>query len=197
MEPRRCPGRPTRMRVSLCVRVSGLLCLGVLTLGPLVACTNGGATTTGSQSPPAVSDAPATGTSAGPGNPSGGPTDGPSDVPNGDPTGGPGDGPGGMPDMGDRTGQPTPPPKGVPNPPPPGDLPGGPVFGNRTLTGTIEREGSCTMILVSGRRWALDGAKSGALSVGARVTVQGTLTKLPATCEGVLVAQAIEVTKVT
>ncbi|MER7457670.1 DUF5818 domain-containing protein [Micromonospora sp. NPDC126480] len=74
-----------------------------------------------------------------------------------------------------------------------GELPGPLPFGARTLTGTVERVGDCTMLLVGGRRWALTGDVAAALSPGDRVTVRGHLAPRPAACGEWDLAQTVAV----
>ena len=52
----------------------------------------------------------------------------------------------------------------------------------RTLTGSVERSGGCTVLVVGARRWALTGALAGSLTVGSRVTVTGNLIQVPDSC---------------
>ncbi|SCL36633.1 hypothetical protein GA0070616_5538 [Micromonospora nigra] len=77
-----------------------------------------------------------------------------------------------------------------------GEVPGGLPWGGRTLTGTVERDGDCLMLLVGARRWALTGDAARGLTAGQRVTVQGSLTTRPATCGDRELAQTIAVTRV-
>ncbi|NJP34037.1 DUF5818 domain-containing protein [Micromonospora thermarum] len=73
-------------------------------------------------------------------------------------------------------------PSAAPIPSGTGEVPGPLPFGARTLTGTVERVGECTMLLVGERRWALSGEEAAALRPGARVTVRGAIAPLPAGC---------------
>ncbi|MCM0677412.1 DUF5818 domain-containing protein [Micromonospora phytophila] len=84
----------------------------------------------------------------------------------------------------------------APSPPDGGELPGPLPWGGRTLTGTVERVGECTMLLVGARRWALAGSAAQALSPGARVTVHGNLTTRPAACGDLELAQTVAVRRV-
>ncbi|MEW2385972.1 DUF5818 domain-containing protein [Micromonospora sp. NPDC047707] len=88
-------------------------------------------------------------------------------------------------------------PSAAPVPSGTGELPGPLPFGARTLTGTVERAGECTMLLVGERRWALSGDAAAALRPGARVTVRGTIAPLPAGCgDREDLAQTVAVTRV-
>ncbi|MDM4719082.1 hypothetical protein QTQ03_05530 [Micromonospora sp. WMMA1363] len=82
-----------------------------------------------------------------------------------------------------------------PTPSPGGDAVGMP-FGPRTLTGTVERAGDCTMLLVGERRWALTGEAAAALRPGTRVTIRGNLAPRPAACGDRDLAQTVAVTRV-
>ncbi|MDO3704950.1 DUF5818 domain-containing protein [Micromonospora sp. C28SCA-DRY-2] len=89
--------------------------------------------------------------------------------------------------------RPTPP--GATPPPGGGEVPGPLPFGARTLTGTVERDGECTMLLVGERRWALTGEVAAALRPGARVTVRGNVAPRPAACGDRDLAQTVAVTR--
>jgi hypothetical protein len=75
------------------------------------------------------------------------------------------------------------------------DIPGGPVWGNRTLTGTVAKAGMCTTLLTGAGRWALTGTTANALVDGARVTVTGTLTPMPPECSAQELLQAVLVSR--
>ncbi|MGN9779630.1 hypothetical protein ACTMS0_28325 [Micromonospora sp. H33] len=77
-----------------------------------------------------------------------------------------------------------------------GEVPGPLPFGERRLTGTVERAGDCTMLLVGERRWALTGDVAAGLRPGARVTVRGNLATRPAACGDRDLAQTVAVTRV-
>ncbi|MFI5486187.1 hypothetical protein ACIBXA_17805 [Micromonospora echinaurantiaca] len=83
----------------------------------------------------------------------------------------------------------------VPSPSGSGEVPGPLPFGARTLTGTVERAGDCTMLLVGERRWALTGDVAAALRPGARVTVRGNVAPRPAACGDRDLAQTVAVTR--
>lgn len=63
---------------------------------------------------------------------------------------------------------------------PTGEVPHDPM--QRTLTGTVQRAGGCTVLVVGERRWPLTGALAGSLTVGSRMTVTGNLAALPESC---------------
>ncbi|MGS2616683.1 hypothetical protein ACVCAH_19455 [Micromonospora sp. LZ34] len=102
------------------------------------------------------------------------------------------------------TGQPptAPPPSAAgpsaaaPSPPGGGEVPGPLPWGGRTLTGTVERAGDCTMLLVGAQRFALTGEVAATLSPGAQVTVHGALTSRPAACGERELAQTMAVNRV-
>lgn len=75
------------------------------------------------------------------------------------------------------------------------DLPGPLPFGERTLTGTVQRVGHCTMLVVGERRWALTGDVAAALRPGVRVTVRGNLAPRPAACGDRDLAQTVAVVR--
>ncbi|WBB68610.1 DUF5818 domain-containing protein [Micromonospora sp. WMMD812] len=81
-------------------------------------------------------------------------------------------------------------------PPGGGDVPGPLPWGGRTLTGTVERDGGCTMLLVGERRWALTGDVAAGLTPGDRVTVHGGVAPRPAACGDRDLAQALAVNRV-
>ncbi|MFI7576030.1 hypothetical protein [Micromonospora sp. NPDC049497] len=87
---------------------------------------------------------------------------------------------------------------GPPAPPQPGggEVPGPLPFGERTLTGTVERVGDCTMLLVGERRWALTGDAAATLRPGSRVTVRGAVAPLPPACADRDLAQTVAVARV-
>ncbi|SCG48359.1 hypothetical protein GA0070609_2058 [Micromonospora echinaurantiaca] len=91
--------------------------------------------------------------------------------------------------------RPTPSPPAATPPPGGGEVPGPLPFGARTLTGTVERAGDCTMLLVGERRWALTGEVAAALRPGARVTVRGNVAPRPAACGDRDLAQTVAVTR--
>ncbi|TDC85758.1 hypothetical protein E1193_01500 [Micromonospora sp. KC606] len=94
-------------------------------------------------------------------------------------------------------GRPSPGRTGVAPPSPPGgEVPGGLPWSGRTLTGTVERSGGCTTLLVGTRRWALTGEAAEALSPGDRVTVHGALAPRPAACADRDLAQSVAVARV-
>jgi hypothetical protein len=82
-------------------------------------------------------------------------------------------------------------------PPTAGELPGGLPFGDRKLTGVVERSGDCTVLRVGTRRWGLIGGSAGTLVVGRRITVEGQVTTPDAGCSVPDVAQAVLVRRVT
>ena len=84
-------------------------------------------------------------------------------------------------------------PSGAVPPPSAGELPGGLPFGERRLTGVVERSGDCTMLRVGARRLVLTGTAVPALSPGARVTVEGQVTTAGPECVVVGVTQALAV----
>ncbi|MER7893117.1 hypothetical protein ABTX15_25180 [Micromonospora sp. NPDC094482] len=83
--------------------------------------------------------------------------------------------------------------------PPPssgGDVPGALPWGGRTLTGTVERVGGCTMLLVGEDRWALTGAVAAELRPGDRVTVHGNPSTRSAACGEQALPRAVAVNRV-
>jgi hypothetical protein len=64
----------------------------------------------------------------------------------------------------------------------PDDRRGDLVRGTRTLTGTVERNGTCISLLTDGGQWALSGPAVAVLTPGERVEVTGHVTDLPTTC---------------
>jgi hypothetical protein len=52
----------------------------------------------------------------------------------------------------------------------------------RTVTGIVERNGGCTVLVVGTHRWALMGNLADSLEVGSRMTVTGNLTHQPPSC---------------
>jgi hypothetical protein len=68
------------------------------------------------------------------------------------------------------------------------------VHGYRSLTGTIEIDGSCTVLRVGNVRWALLGPMVRALANGDTVTARGTVTNaIPRTCDN---PQGLQVTQI-
>jgi hypothetical protein len=84
--------------------------------------------------------------------------------------------------------RPTPsrPPATPAEPPPPdsGELPGGLPFGDRKLTGVVERTGPCAALRVGTGLWGLTGQPVAGLSPGDRVTVEGQVTTTEPACGG-------------
>jgi hypothetical protein len=76
---------------------------------------------------------------------------------------------------------------------PPDDRGGDLVRGRRTLTGTVERDGSCVFLVVAGKRWNLSGAPTERLTGGQQITVTGTLAAVQTGCTA---DQALLVTRV-
>jgi len=64
----------------------------------------------------------------------------------------------------------------------------------QVLTGTVERIGLCTVLIVGDRRLPLVDAD--AVLPGSRVTVRGSPVSVPSPCSGVGVGQALRVTTV-
>jgi hypothetical protein len=85
----------------------------------------------------------------------------------------------------------TPPPE-----PSSGELPGGLPFGERDLTGVVERAGDCTMLRVGSRLWGLTGTPVPGLRTGAQVTVSGQVTTPDPAC-GPEVARGLVVQRAT
>jgi hypothetical protein len=85
------------------------------------------------------------------------------------------------------------------------EVPRDPIGAGRTLSGTVQRTGSCTILVVrpgqgpgqGSRRWALTGAVAAGLRVGQSVTVSGHVTPAPPACDGLPVTQAMRVTRAT
>ena len=75
------------------------------------------------------------------------------------------------------------------------EVPREPMWGTRTLTGTVQRSGTCTMLLVGQRRWALAGPVADGLAAGRRVKVTGHLTPRLAVCTGQETVQTVQVTR--
>lgn len=65
---------------------------------------------------------------------------------------------------------------------PTGEVPHDPM--QRTLTGVVERDGGCTVLVVGERRWPLAGDLASSLTAGSRVSVTGNLTQVPPSCAG-------------
>ncbi len=64
----------------------------------------------------------------------------------------------------------------------------------QVLTGTIERTGSCTVLVVGDRRLPLLDADS--LAIGSRVTIRGSPVPVPEACTAIQAGQALRVTTV-
>ncbi|MEU8298631.1 DUF5818 domain-containing protein [Micromonospora sp. NPDC048909] len=77
-----------------------------------------------------------------------------------------------------------------------GDVPAPLPWGGRTLTGTVERAGECTMLLVGEHRWALTGAAAADLRPGDRVTVHGNVAPRSAACGERALPRAVAVNRV-
>lgn len=75
------------------------------------------------------------------------------------------------------------------------DQQGGLVRGVRTLTGTVERTGSCTTLVVGAERWALVGMIANSLSPGATVRVTGQLTQESMACSTLNPTATLQVTR--
>lgn len=82
------------------------------------------------------------------------------------------------------------------SPPSPGELPGGLPFGERNLTGMVERSGDCTMLRVGKRLWGLTGTPVPGLRTGTEVAVSGQVTTPDPAC-GPEVARALVVHRAT
>lgn len=67
-------------------------------------------------------------------------------------------------------------------PPPPSEIQNPLPGPERRLTGTINRSGGCTVLVVGTRRWALVGHGVTTLTDRARMRVTGTLTTVPTGC---------------
>jgi len=65
---------------------------------------------------------------------------------------------------------------------------------DRRLTGVVQRIGTCTMLLVAPRRWALVGPVAATLKAGERITVTGPVAPSPQPCVRNGAEQAIHVT---
>jgi hypothetical protein len=92
------------------------------------------------------------------------------------------------------------PPRSTPTP----DRGGGPAdkelpeplpLPNRAISGTVQRVGPCTVLLVGQRRWALLGPLAAQLKVGQRVRISGPPARVPSMCRRVEVYQAIQVAR--
>jgi hypothetical protein len=68
---------------------------------------------------------------------------------------------------------------------------------DRRLTGVVQRIGTCTMLLVAPRRWALMGPVAAKLKPGERVTVTGPMVPSPTLCSRYGAEQAVQVTHAT
>ena len=53
-----------------------------------------------------------------------------------------------------------------------------------TMTGVVERDGSCTILVAGSKRWALMGAPAESLAVGAKVSVTTNAAAMPPGCAG-------------
>jgi hypothetical protein len=53
-----------------------------------------------------------------------------------------------------------------------------------TMTGIVERDGSCTILVAGTKRWALMGAPAETLAVGAKVSVTTNAAAMPPGCPG-------------
>jgi hypothetical protein len=51
------------------------------------------------------------------------------------------------------------------------------------LTGVVSVRGTCTVLVLQGRRWALSGEPANALVDGQQVTVRGRPAKVPVGCD--------------
>ncbi|MFI6262708.1 DUF5818 domain-containing protein [Micromonospora sp. NPDC051006] len=94
------------------------------------------------------------------------------------------------------TARPAPSRSATPPPSSGGDVPGALPWGGRTLTGTVERAGECTMLLVGEDRWALTGAAAADLRPGDRVTVHGNVSNRSAACGERALPRAVAVNRV-
>jgi hypothetical protein len=74
-------------------------------------------------------------------------------------------------------------------------LPGPLPLPGRSLRGTVQRLGACTVLVTGQRRWGLIGPLAARLAVGDRVEVSGSPVSVPSTCRRVEVYQAIQVTR--
>jgi hypothetical protein len=52
------------------------------------------------------------------------------------------------------------------------------------MTGVVERDGSCTILVAGSKRWALMGAPAETLAVGAKVSVTTNAAAMPPGCAG-------------
>jgi hypothetical protein len=98
----------------------------------------------------------------------------------------------------------TPAPGTTPGPPATPDRGGGPAddelpgplpLPGRTLSGTVQRLGACTVLLTGQRRWGLTGPLANRLATGDRVRVDGRPVPVPADCRRVEVFQAVLVSR--
>ena len=92
------------------------------------------------------------------------------------------------------------PPRSTPTPdreggPADQELPGPLPLPDRAISGTVQRVGPCTVLLVGQRRWALLGPLAAQLKVGQRVRVSGPPATVPSMCRRVEVYQAIQVAR--
>ena len=53
-----------------------------------------------------------------------------------------------------------------------------------TMTGVVERDGGCTILVAGGKRWALMGEPASTLAVGAKVSVVTNAAAMPPGCAG-------------
>jgi hypothetical protein len=74
-------------------------------------------------------------------------------------------------------------------------LPGPLPLPGRSISGTVQRLGACTVLVTGQRRWGLIGPLAARLAVGDRVSVSGSPVTVPSTCRRVEVYQAIQVTR--
>ncbi len=88
-------------------------------------------------------------------------------------------------------------PTGSPEPPGPGELPGALPFGDRKLTGVVERSGDCTLLRVGDGLVGLTGTPAQPLQAGDRVTVQGQITTADGGCAAAGAARSVVVRRVT
>jgi hypothetical protein len=76
-----------------------------------------------------------------------------------------------------------------------GDRRGDLVRGRRSLTGTVQRTSTCTMLEVGTRRWILTGRLADSLTASSRVQVVGTLVPVPAECANPATVGALAVAR--
>ena len=75
------------------------------------------------------------------------------------------------------------------------DQQGALVRGVRTLTGVVERTGSCTTLAVGTQRWALVGMIADSLSPGETVRVTGQITQDSTACSTLNPTSTLQVTR--